>query len=76
MLPRRATQKPVLAGKRDIWNFLVLLLPFLVIALLETIYFVQNMMTVGVTFTRLVLLSLFVIPVGGTLIAIKGLLER
>jgi hypothetical protein len=57
-------------------SFLVLLLPFLAIALLETIYFVQNMMTVGVTFTRLVLLSLFVIPVGGTLIAIKGLLER
>ena len=76
MIPRRAVQRPAVAGRRDIWNFLVLLLPFLAIALLETVYFIQNMMTVGVTFTRLILLSLFVVPVGGTLITIKGLLER
>ncbi|MDD1773753.1 MAG: hypothetical protein LUQ14_03920 [Methanomassiliicoccales archaeon] len=62
--------------RRERWGYLILLLPFLAMTLLESAYFIQNMMIVGTTITRLILLSTFAVLLVGTLILIRDLLER
>jgi hypothetical protein len=61
--------------RRDRLGILLLLMPFLTLALLETAYFIQNMGIVGTTFTRLMMLALFAPPIGGTMIVIVDLLK-
>jgi hypothetical protein len=76
MISGRTSQRHVQPVRREKWSRLILLLPFLVMTLLETAYFIQNMMIVGTTVTRLILLSIFMILLGGTLVLIKDLFER
>jgi len=61
---------------RDRLSILLLLIPFLALALLETAYFIQNMRIVGTTVTRLIMLALFADPIGGTLLVIMNLFKR
>jgi hypothetical protein len=60
---------------RDRLSILLLLIPFLVLALLETASFIQNMRIVGTTVTRLIMLALFAAPIGGTLLVIMNLFK-
>jgi hypothetical protein len=61
--------------RKEKWNVMILLLPLSAIAFLEAAYFTQNMMDVGVTITRLMLLCLFLIPLGGTLMISRDLMR-
>lgn len=57
-------------------GFLVLLLPFLAMTALETVYFAQNMTIVGVSLSRLILLVIFAVLLVVTLLTAKKGLER
>ncbi|MDD1767095.1 MAG: metal-dependent hydrolase [Methanomassiliicoccales archaeon] len=56
-------------------GYLVLLLPFLAMTVLETVYFVQNMLIIGTGVTRLILLAIFGVLLGATLLVIREVLE-
>lgn len=71
----RHDYRSVKTAREAKWGYLVLLFPFLAMVVLETVYFTQNMLIIGTGVTRLILLAIFGVLLGTTLLVIREVLE-
>lgn len=76
VLSARTIRRPMDLSNSEMWNVVILILPFLGMDLLETAYFLQNMATVGFGTSRMVLLGIFLTTILGSVILMRSVISR
>ena len=76
VLSTRTIRRSMELNNSEKWNVVILILPFLGMDLLETGYFLQNMTTVGLGISRMVLLAIFLTTILGSVILLRNVISR
>ena len=75
-LSARTIRRSTELSNSEKWNVVILILPFLGMELLEAAYFLQNMATVGLGVSRMVLLIIFLTTILGSVILLRSVISR
>jgi hypothetical protein len=76
VLSARTIRRSMDLSNSEKWNVVILILPFLGMDLLETVYFLQNMATVGLGTSRMVLLMIFLTTLLGSVVLLRNVISR
>jgi hypothetical protein len=76
VLSARTIRRSMELSNNEKWNVVILIIPFLGMDLLETVYFLQNMTTVGLGTSRMVLLTIFLTTILGSVILLRSVISR
>jgi hypothetical protein len=76
VLSARTIRRSMELSYSEKWNVVILILPFLGMDLLETVYFLQNMTTVGLGMSRMILLVIFLTTILGSAVLLRSVMSR